>query len=184
MVYRLVNLPTTKIHESGSLIDKNLGKLIEDRVRLFEKKKLKTASFSEVVGYLTGYEFVVEKTNAGGYCNYHQKVICLSEANNEREDGWVSPTSGMFFPKDALNKMIVLHEIGHALQAEAEKYIKMERLLSAKLYNEWQAESIAFKLYNSLYGKADHRFFDSYFNDRDVEFLKSWYGDYLQDDSQ
>lgn len=175
-------LPSTKIHVTGELITKQLNTLVEDKIKLFKDRNLKTAPFAEQVGVMTGFKYITTEENCGGYCNHRSRVIALNKSNWGR--GEVRKNAvGLPYNQALWEQKVIFHEIGHAIQAEAEVFVKEKRLISWKLGMEWQCEGIAYKLFTECFGKVDHRYFSSYFTNEDVDFLKDWHGSLVQDDS-
>lgn len=174
-------LPQTTIHLTGSLITPNLDRILTDRVKRYHLKRLKGAPFCDIVGELTGYEVIKNETEAGGYCNYRGRIIALSDHGiSDREVTHNSQNDPIRY--GIWRRKLVCHEISHALQAEEEQFEKEPWLLSAKLHTEWQAESMAYRLYNACFGVLDYRYFSSYFSKKDVLWLREWYGEWIEDD--
>lgn len=174
----------TSIHEKGSLIDKRVDKVIKEKVSMFKKMKLRDANLFELVGNLVDYDLKVYQTHAGGWCDLSKREICLTKDFYELNEAKRYLIAGKYDLKvdaEVMKRKIILHEMGHAIQYEAET-IERERTVSAYLKGEWQTESIAYRLYTEMFGKISHIHFDAYSTLKGVLFFKDWYGDYLQDD--
>jgi hypothetical protein len=160
-------LPETNIHLIQRHIPKELMRLTNEKIKLFKTNNLFNANYSEQIGSLIKYETICTDKNCGGYCSWRQSVIALKQDDDKR---WM--------------RKIVFHEVAHALQAESEIFYKHEEILfSNNLVIEWQAETVAYKIYKDIYEPSvAYEEFDSYFREKDVLFLKDWYGDFVQDD--
>lgn len=140
---------------SFDLLTKNVLKILEDRINRFHKDLKNDAKFAEIVGILTDYNFIYSKrTDCGGYCDFMNKEICLTENSRKYET--------------------ILHEISHALQAELELFESNYVLLSERILIEQQAETMAYYLFNSIYNKKSDNF-TNYFSFDDIKFLHNWY---------
>lgn len=166
-IQNLMILPSTTIHVTQKHLPKQLKVLVKDSINKFNKSKLQTASFEEQVGVISDYKFIYTNDNCGGYCNYQDKIIALNTDSSGNQ-----------------KRKVILHEIGHSLQAKAEIFEKIDRdLLSHRLNIEHQVETIAYVFYNSVYpDKRSHTFFNSYFKKEDVIWLVDWYGNYVEND--
>lgn len=154
-------LPSTEIHVSQKLLPNNLKRLVDEKIRLFKVKKLDSAALDEQVGVITGYKFIYTNDDCGGYCNRASKIIAYNP--KWKEKFWMRST--------------MLHEIGHAIQAEAEVFEKGDyNLISTVLKMEWQVEGIAYRMYNSIYQseKMPHYKFNAYLTEQDIDWYKKW----------
>lgn len=158
-------IPSTDVHLSGQLLCPPLRKAVERLIKLARHHNIQSAGPAETVGLLTGYDTRLLKDRPGGSCNGNLRVIALSDDR----DG------------DEMVRLI-LHETGHALQFEHERFEVLQGLFSEQVFLEWQAESIACHLYNGIYGYAPPTDFDCYFSYADLQWLKDYYGEWMQDD--
>jgi hypothetical protein len=171
-------IPPTSVHLTGELITPKLHKLIDEKIKLFEKKGLKNAGMAEIVGVLMDYNLTTPKWQCGGYCDAINKEIAIIQEKKEI----IITRKNIKLTRAQYEKSIVFHELGHAFQYELEMFEKERRILSERVHVEWQAESIAYKLYNRLYGHAPHQLFGTYFSRDDLIWLNEWYGNRIEND--
>lgn len=141
---------------SIDLINNHLKKELDKTANVF-KNKLMDASFSDVVGELTGFDLIKTDLKCGGYCDIENKEI--------------AHVSG------GINT--ILHEISHVIQHKHE-LLEHKKKLSENLVIEQQAETMAKYLYMKIYDKTD--VFDAYFTKDSILFLSDWYKDNCEQD--
>lgn len=174
-------VPNTNVHVSGKLITEPIDSLIKDTICKAKKHKIKDASFIEIAGVLTGCNlFNIDDNSAGGWFNIQNNEIVICNEGIERVSNRIHPTELM--PYDKYQIKILCHEMGHALQAKAEVFEKRKWLLSWDLNMEWQVETIAYKLYNSIFGKLHHTWFNSYFTKEDMLWLQEIKSNWIEND--
>ena len=156
-------IPKTKQHVTGELISESMKALLEKKEPLFDELQLSKASNEKLVFALCGYalDMTDEKYSSFGFCDTETKIIFLDES---------------FFRSKSLVKRTLLHEIAHAFQDELSPLDKTkEWAFSELLRMEWEAESVAYHLYNKHFGTKHHRFFNNYFSVSDVINLFDYY---------
>lgn len=144
---------------SMKLVTISLLQLANEAIDRFIKLNLYDADISDIIGELSGYEFITTEKECGGFCNGWEKQIAIVNYD--------MPT--------------LLHELSHTFQFKDDVYSNEPVILSWYAHTEQQCESIAKYMFTTLYPNAHHNF-DSYFKKDDILFLKDWYGDYAQDD--
>lgn len=158
-----------KIYTSVSLelITPKVESFIDGYVKKWHKKNLAQADLPSMLGELTGYNLVSTDSYCGGFCDYTKKEIALNE-------------------KYSLPYSTTFHEIGHAIQAELERFEVRQYVISEDLYDEWQAESIAWQLYNRCFPdkQQDASKFTAYMDKDGWRFLIDWYGQWRQNDME
>lgn len=150
---------------SPALLTPKVNKIIDSYVDVFHRKKLRSADHHSLVGELTGYKLVSTDVNCGGWHDRFTKEIGLNHKT--------------WNPIDCL-----LHEMSHAIQAEAELFEKRQGIISEDLMIEWQAETMAREMRMRMYPDVPigQRAFKAYFNLKDWQFLIDWYGKWRQND--
>lgn len=76
--------------------------------------------------------------------------------------------------------------MGHAIQAEIGWFEKSPKLMSERIYEEQQAETIAWYLHKILYPNSLRHpdMFKAYFSKESQLWLYEWYGGYHENDLQ
>jgi Zn-dependent peptidase ImmA (M78 family) len=152
-------IPDTSIHISGQLITPDLDKFIKEKIKMFRKKHLNDAPLEEVIGILSGYNTkIIDGNVCSGYCDSRNRIIGLDSSQTILEQ-----------------RTIVFHELGHTFQYELELIKHDDLLLSKRVEIEWQAESVAYRMFNELYGFLHHSRFSSYFSKDSILWLDKYY---------
>lgn len=178
-----LSIPHISLHASGKLISPEVNALLDEKIKKARKVKLSSAPYSEIVGVLTDLELITTDLNCGGYFHKEKKVIALKEYDFDPSQYLAEhKITKLCVPFVEEQKKVLCHEIGHALQAEVEKFEKHDCIMSWMLKLEWEAESISYKLYNSVFGKLPDYWFNAYFNKADIDYLQSWHSGWLEND--
>lgn len=176
-------IPSTKFHESELLISADVNKLVDEKIKLARKNKVKDAPFADIVGEIMGIELITTDKNCGGYYSWEKNVIALKGVDFNPSDMWyVHPITKEKMEYTDYQKMVLCHEMGHAIQAQLEKFEKHDKVMSWAVKLEWEAESIAYKIYNAVFGKTPHHWFSSYFKKDDIDYLTNWHSCWLDND--
>lgn len=150
-----------------SFMNPKLKLYCDEKIKLFRANKMWDAPKAEIIGVLTDYKLVTTELNCGGWHNKRTKEIALSPYND---------------PKFELS--VLFHEMGHAFNTELEKYEKEQWLLSWKLRDEIETDFISKYMLDNLYPNTvpDDQVITYQWDEDNAQFLKDWYGDWVEDD--
>lgn len=176
-------IPSTKLHQSEILIAKDVNRLVDEKIKVAKKKNVKDAPFADIVGEIMDVELITTSRNCGGYYSIEKNIIALKETDFNPKDVWyVHSLTKEKLEYTDYQKIVLCHEMGHAIQAQLEKFEKGDNVISWMLKLEWEAESIAHKFYNAVFGKLPAHWFNAYFKKEDVDYLINWHSCWLDND--
>lgn len=165
------------------LITKDVARMLKEVEAKAKRSGLREVlDMPEVVGVLFDWEVVENDWDCGGWANHHIRQIGLTAYDPKASFGTRSgilEVTGLDW-----QKQIVCHEMAHAIQAEIGWFAKTSKLLSERVYEEQQAETIAWELHKILYPHS-FRHPDMYtytFQKDDHLWLYNWYGGYHEND--
>lgn len=149
-------------------ITDDMWKYIKHISYLMKSYKLYDENIIYIMDKIFNYDIQQTKDNCGGYCDFHNNLICISDKLNNMN----------------IVKHVLSHEIGHIIQAETEIFEKENKLLSEYYNHELQAESLGSVIFDVLFpnDKKDNNEFMSYFKYDSLNFLNNWFDGYIQND--
>jgi len=161
-----ISINGIKLHSSidTRLLNNAIFNEISNKVAIF-KSMQKCRNYADIVGYLSGFEFIYTSNDLGGYCDLRNDIIALNASSD----------------KDT-HIPILCHEIAHTIQRELGFYSINTDVITKALQLEQQAETIAFYLHKNLFGYADKSKFNSYMSKADWLWLANYYKGFIEND--
>lgn len=161
-----ISINGIRLHSSidTRLLNNAIFKEISNKAAIFKKMK-NCRNYADIVGYLSGFEFIYTDNDLGGYCDLINDSIALN-ANGDKK----------------LHIPILCHEIAHSIQRELGFYSINTDVITKAIHLEQQAETIAFYLHKNLFNYADRSKFNSYMNKSDWLWLTNYYNGFIEND--
>lgn len=150
-------------HVNDRYLTDSLIKIIYDKIKIAKRAHIcHSVPIDEIIGVLTDYNTINNASGAAGYCDWNNKVIAIAD-----------------------NSLITAcHEIGHAIQYDIGLMDGYGSILSWHIKMERQCETIAYYLYNSIFGAkpASYGMFNAYTTKDSVLWLADWYKGAIDND--
>lgn len=166
------------------LITKDIARLLKEVEAKAKRAGLREViDCPEVVGVLFDWEVVQNEMACAGWTDRGNRQIGINVANPS--EIWIHNKTGKELSAiDLHTKTTLCHELGHTIQAEIGWADNSPRLMSERVYEEQQAETIAWYLHQILYPNSPRYpdMFKAYFNKTDHLWLCNWYDGYHEND--
>jgi len=151
---------------SNSLITKDVWKYLKHIQEKVNNKNLQHEWLDEIAYELFDYEvFKDSYTDAAAYCDFKDKKIIIGSEYLDSS-------------RRVELEHIFCHELAHSIQSELEMFeCNSNLLLSERVRDEQQADSIAYHLMGIIYPETqiDMSELNSYFDIDSIKWLGDWY---------